>query len=131
MGSMEHSLSSLSVYGSVKADGESFGEIGGWLSYASMSGGPGGGSGGTILLFLHMLTVCEESVVSSAGGLGSPSGGGGGGGGRIHFHWVDVPTGDEYYPIASITGNITSRFGLNSLLVLFKLFLYCLSMPNE
>ncbi|XP_020244404.1 uncharacterized protein LOC109822590 isoform X2 [Asparagus officinalis] len=113
MGSMEHSLSSLSVYGSVKADGESFGEIGGWLSYATMSGGPGGGSGGTILLFLHMLTVGEESVISSAGGLGSPSGAGGGGGGRIHFHWLDVPTGDEYYPIASITGNITSRGGFS------------------
>ena len=120
---MENSLSSLSVYGSVKADGESSSEISGWPDYASMIGGPGGGSGGTILLFLHMLTVGEESVISSVGGLGSLSGGGGGGGGgRIHFHWSDIPTGDEYYPIASGTGNIISRFGLNPRLQVIHLF---------
>lgn len=116
MGSMEHSLFSLSVYGSVRADGESSGEIGGWLDYSRVSEGPGGGSGGTILLFLHMLTVAKGSVISSVGGLGSLNGGGGGGG-RIHFHWSDIPTADEYYPIASVTGNISSRFGLNSVLI--------------
>lgn len=115
MGSMEHSLSSLSVYGSVTADGESSGETVRSLGYNSMIGGPGGGSGGTILLFLHLLTVGEKSVISSIGGLGSLGGGGGGGGGRIHFHWSDIPTGDEYYPIVSIAGNISSRFVLISL----------------
>lgn len=112
MGSMLHSLTSLSVYGSVKADGQSSGEIGGWLDYSRMSGSPGGGSGGTILLFLHILTVAEGSIISSVGGLGGSGGGGGGGGGRIHFHWANIPTADEYYPIASVTGNISSRFGL-------------------
>lgn len=116
MGSMEHSLSSLSVSGSVKADGESSGETGGGLGYTSMSEGPGGGSGGTILLFLHKLIVGKTSVISSVGGLGSLNGGGGGGGGRIHFHWYNVPTGNAYYPIASIAGNISSRFGFISLL---------------
>ncbi|XP_020259156.1 uncharacterized protein LOC109835595 isoform X2 [Asparagus officinalis] len=112
MGSMEHSLTSLSVYGSVKADGESSGETDRWVNYASMNGGPGGGSGGTILLFLHTLMVGRGSVISSVGGLGSFSSGGGGGG-RIHFHWSDIPTGDEYYPIASVTGNISSRGGIS------------------
>ncbi|KAJ6840658.1 uncharacterized protein M6B38_118000 [Iris pallida] len=114
MGSMEHSLSSLSVYGSVKSDGESYGEHGGWINNAVTNDSgvwPGGGSGGTILLFLHSLTVGKESILSSVGGLGSPRGGGGGGGGRIHFHWSDIPTGDEYIPIASVKGDITSRGG--------------------
>jgi len=131
MGSMEHTLSSLSVYGSVKADGESSGKISRWLDYASTTGGPGGGSGGTVLLFLHMLTVSEESVISSVGGLGSLSGGGGGGGGRIHFHWSDIPTGDEYYSIASVAGNITSRFGLNFLVFRLCVFLCYVPMPKE
>ncbi|KAJ6813534.1 uncharacterized protein M6B38_141930 [Iris pallida] len=111
MGSMEHSLSSLSVYGSLKADGESSGELGGPTNDSSV--GPGGGSGGTILLFLHSLTVGKESILSSAGGLGSLSGGGGGGGGRIHFHWSDIPTGEEYLPIANVKGNISSRGGVS------------------
>ncbi|RWW72844.1 hypothetical protein BHE74_00019324 [Ensete ventricosum] len=104
MGSMERSLASLSVYGSVEADGEDFGEA----ATGSSDGGPGGGSGGTILLFLHSLTLGGSSALSSAGGHGS-CGGGGGGGGRIHFHWSDIPTGDEYLPVANGKGKINTR----------------------
>ncbi|XP_010925407.1 uncharacterized protein [Elaeis guineensis] len=115
MGSLERSLSSLSVHGSVEADGESFGDFIGGHNDATINasnGGPGGGSGGTILLFLHTLTLGDTSVVSSVGGLGS-HGGGGGGGGRIHFHWSSIPTGDEYLPVATVKGNINTRGGLS------------------
>ncbi|KAM0944757.1 hypothetical protein DsansV1_C11g0112261 [Dioscorea sansibarensis] len=115
MGSQEHALSSLSIYGSVEADGESFGEItrrlGGYFADFLM-GGPGGGSGGTILLFLHTMSLGDSSILSSVGGFGSHNGGGGGGGGRIHFHWSDIPTGDEYFPVSSVKGKITTRGGL-------------------
>ncbi|XP_020097904.1 uncharacterized protein LOC109716759 [Ananas comosus] len=108
MGSWEHSLSSLSIFGSVEANGESFSSAVANIS----SGGPGGGSGGTILLFLRTLTLGEASVLSSGGGLGS-HGGGGGGGGTIHLHWSDIPTGDEYLPIATVKGTINSRGGIS------------------
>ncbi|KAJ9701901.1 hypothetical protein PVL29_003914 [Vitis rotundifolia] len=115
MGSLEHPLSSLSIEGSVKADGESSREST-RNNYYSMNNGsnvnPGGGSGGTILLFLRSLALGEAAVLSSIGGHGSPHGGGGGGGGRIHFHWSDIPTGDVYQPIASVKGSIHSRGGL-------------------
>ncbi|KAA8525196.1 hypothetical protein F0562_006940 [Nyssa sinensis] len=102
MGSWEHPLSSLSVEGSVKANGENFRNrdhviIDDW------NGGPGGGSGGTILLFLQGLVLGESGILSSVGGHGSPNGGGGG---RIHFHWSDIPTGDVYQPIAIVKGSI-------------------------
>ena len=103
MGSVEHPLSSLSVEGAVRADGESFKGI---VFMNGTAGGPGGGSGGTILMFLHTLDVGEYAVLSSVGGYGSPKGGGGGGGGRVHFHWSDVPTGDMYQPIARVNGSI-------------------------
>ncbi|XVF49069.1 hypothetical protein PTKIN_Ptkin03bG0239400 [Pterospermum kingtungense] len=112
MGSLEHSLSSLSVYGSLRADGESFGESIREHDRRTVSNiGPGGGSGGTILLFVHTIVLSDSSVLSMAGGHGSPSGGGGGGGGRIHFHWSDIPTGNEYLPIASVKGSIDTRGG--------------------
>lgn len=100
---------SLSINGSVESDGESFRGV---IANAS-TGGPGGGSGGTILLFLRTLTLGEASVLSTAGGIGSRYGGGGGGGGRIHFHWSDITTGDEYVPVASVNGLINSRFVIN------------------
>lgn len=103
---------SLSIYGSVESDGESKGVI----TNSSSTGGPGGGSGGTILLFLRTLTLGEASVLSTTGGTGSHDGGGGGGGGRIHFHWSDITTGDEYVPVASVTGLISSRFVITFLL---------------
>ncbi|KAK3009003.1 hypothetical protein RJ639_013595 [Escallonia herrerae] len=117
MGSWEHPLSSLSVEGSVRADGESFGENIGkkqHLTPDDWHGGPGGGSGGTILLFLSTLAVGSSGTLSSVGGCGSPygSGGGGGGGGRIHLHWSDIPTGDVYQPIASVKGSIHTGGGL-------------------
>nr|XP_009388553.1 PREDICTED: uncharacterized protein LOC103975341 isoform X1 [Musa acuminata subsp. malaccensis] len=108
MGSMERSLASLSVYGSVEADGENFREA----ATGSSDGGPGGGSGGTVLLFLHSLTLGGSSVLSSVGGHGS-CGGGGGGGGRIHFHWSDIPTGDEYLPVANGKGKINTWGGMS------------------
>ncbi|GMI84352.1 hypothetical protein like AT5G11700 [Hibiscus trionum] len=115
MGSMEHPLSSLSVEGAVRVDGESFAETA-WPHKYSVSNdssiAPGGGSGGTVLLFIHTLTLGESAILSSAGGYGSPKGGGGGGGGRIHFHWSDIPTGDVYQPIARVKGSIYSRGGL-------------------
>ena len=113
MGSSEHPLSSLSIEGSVSADGESFKGTSGKANYAiadGLNGGPGGGSGGSILLFLHTLALGEPAVLSSTGGSGGPNGCGGGGGGRIHFHWSDIPTGDVYQPIATVKGSIQARF---------------------
>ncbi|KAG6466027.1 hypothetical protein ZIOFF_076177 [Zingiber officinale] len=111
MGSMEHALVSLSVDGSVEADGEDFKEAS--IITGLSDAGPGGGSGGTILLFLHSLTLGDSSILSSAGGLGSLSGGGGGGGGRIHFDWSDIPTGDEYLPVANVKGIINTSGGIS------------------
>ncbi|WVZ72633.1 hypothetical protein U9M48_021058 [Paspalum notatum var. saurae] len=101
MGSWEYSLPSLALYGSVESNGG---------SYNGSIGGPGGGSGGTILLFVHTLSLAESSVLSSVGGFGS-AGSGGGGGGRIHFHWSNIPTGDEYVPVAAVKGSILSSGG--------------------
>ncbi|BFG18494.1 hypothetical protein CerSpe_047680 [Prunus speciosa] len=115
MGSSEHPLSSLSVEGSMTADGESFERTTLKEKFPlvdSLSGGPGGGSGGTILLFLRTLALGESAILSSVGGYSSSIGGGGGGGGRIHFHWSDIPTGDVYQPIASVEGSILSGGGV-------------------
>lgn len=107
MGSLEHSLSSLTLEGSLRADGESFREdIGVYNGRVISTIGPGGGSGGTVLLFVQSLVLGNSSMISTAGGLGSPSGGGGGGGGRVHFHWSDILVGDEYIPLASVEGTI-------------------------
>ncbi|XP_030530685.2 uncharacterized protein LOC115741106 [Rhodamnia argentea] len=114
MGSAEHPLSTLSIEGSVKADGENFDHTIQMEEYNIMyipDGGPGGGSGGTVLMFLRGLALGESAVLSSVGGKGSPNGGGGGGGGRIHFHWSDIPTGDVYQPIASVEGIIDTGGG--------------------
>ncbi|KAL8489690.1 hypothetical protein ACS0TY_025547 [Phlomoides rotata] len=111
MGSLEHSLSKLVVHGEIKADGESYGKYpsikdGGFVS----DGGPGGGSGGTILLFVHNFILDDMATISTFGGHGSPNAGGGGGG-RIHFHWSDIPTGDEYIAMANARGTIGIRGG--------------------
>ncbi|XP_015899506.2 uncharacterized protein LOC107432822 [Ziziphus jujuba] len=112
MGSMEHALSSLSLDGSLTADGESFGEDFSKQNGRAISNiGPGGGSGGTILLFVHLLALGDSSTISTVGGHGSPSGGGGGGGGRVHFHWSEIPVGDAYLPIASVKGSILTGGG--------------------
>ncbi|KAI4316070.1 hypothetical protein L6164_024087 [Bauhinia variegata] len=114
VGSFEHPLSSLSILGSVRADGQNFkgatkGEI--FAIFGGLNGDPGGGSGGTILVFLHTLAIGQSAILSSMGGYGSSTGGGGGGGGRIHFHWSDIPTGDVYQPIASVEGCIHTGGG--------------------
>lgn len=112
MGSLEHPLSSLSIEGSVRADGDSFEGVIRRETYIILDrfGGPGGGSGGTILLFLHTLSIGESAILSSMGGYSRSIGGGGGGGGRIHFHWSDIPTGDVYQPIASVKGSIHTGY---------------------
>lgn len=123
MGSSEHPLSSLSIQGSVNADGENSDPATRREKVAffdNFTGGPGGGSGGTILLFLHTLAVGETAILSSMGGYSSSSGGGGGGGGRIHFHWSNIPTGDVYQPIASVKGDIHTGYVYKKLL--FKLY---------
>ncbi|CAI0381031.1 unnamed protein product [Linum tenue] len=112
IGSMEHALSSLSVYGSLRADGESFGEDPKRDAIMTSNVGPGGGAGGTILLFVHSVTFGSSSTISTMGGHGSPYGGGGGGGGRVHFHWANIPTGDEYVPIAIANGSLQTGGGL-------------------
>ncbi|GJM94810.1 hypothetical protein PR202_ga11489 [Eleusine coracana subsp. coracana] len=108
MGSLEQSLPTLSLSGSIEANGGNFSGV---ASHAA-SGGPGGGSGGTILLFVQTLLLKKESTLSTVGGVGS-NGGGGGGGGRIHFHWSDIPTGDDYIPFATVNGSILARGGVS------------------
>lgn len=121
MGSLGHSLSSLSIDGSLRADGESFGEnIGKKVGKGDI--GPGGGSGGTILLFVHSLALGDSSTISTVGGHGSHSGGGGGGGGRLHFHWSDITVGDEYQPLARINGTINIRFVSDQIHLYFTSF---------
>lgn len=111
MGSLEHSLSCLSLDGSLRADGESFGEGFANQNIRTISNmGPGGGSGGTILLFVQTVALSDSSVISTVGGHGSPNGGGGGGGGRVHFHWSEIPVGDAYVPIANVKGSILTGF---------------------
>ncbi|EOY24117.1 Uncharacterized protein TCM_015803 isoform 1 [Theobroma cacao] len=110
MGSTQWPLLRLSIYGSLRADGQSFGKatING---NRSLIGGLGGGSGGTVLLFLQELMLAENSSLSTVGGDGGPLGGGGGGGGRVHFHWSNIGIGDEYVPVATIDGFINSSGG--------------------
>lgn len=109
MGSLEHSLSKLVVHGEIKADGESYGKYVGGKDGGFVSDvGPGGGSGGTILLFVHNFVLDDIATISTSGGHGSQNAGGGGGG-RIHFHWSDIPIGDEYMPMAIVRGTIGVR----------------------
>ena len=111
MGSLEHSLSSLYIDGSLRADGESYGEKivnQHGMQTAVLSNG-GGGSGGTILLFLNSIVLGDSSIISTNGGHGSVDGGGG----RVHFHWADITVGNEYLPVASGEGTINVRFASN------------------
>lgn len=113
MGSLEHPLTSLSVEGSVRSDGESFKGSLEEKQHGSPKVPdiyPGGGSGGTLLMFLRTLALTKNATLSTTGGNGSPNGAGGGGGGRIHFHWFDIPTGDVYLPIASVQGSINTWY---------------------
>ncbi|KAH8513976.1 hypothetical protein H0E87_007007, partial [Populus deltoides] len=110
MGSIQWPLLKLNLYGSLRVDGQSFDKAS-INSNASLIGGLGGGSGGTVLLFLQELMLAENSSLSVRGGNGSPLGGGGGGGGRVHFHWYKIDIGDEYVPVASISGSINRSGG--------------------
>ncbi|XP_062225242.1 uncharacterized protein LOC133923944 isoform X3 [Phragmites australis] len=113
IGSMKWPLSSLLIYGSLSSDGESHrGTTGN--SNGTLKGGVGGGSGGSILLFLQWLLLEKNSSLSASGGNGGVHGGGGGGGGRIHFHWSNIATGDEYVQIASANGTVASSGGSGS-----------------
>jgi hypothetical protein len=106
---MKWPLSKLLVYGSLSSDGERYrGTTGN--SNTTFKGGIGGGSGGSILLFLQGLLLQRNSSLSASGGHGGVHGGGGGGGGRIHFHWLNIATGDEYVQIASVIGTVASRY---------------------
>lgn len=112
IGSGQWPLSKLYISGSMRADGQSYDKAIENIN-GSTVGGLGGGSGGTILLFLQALTLVQDSYISVAGGHGVPFGGGGGGGGRVHFHWSNIDVGDEYVPIATINGTISSRYAIN------------------
>lgn len=105
LGSLDHPIADLEIYGILAADGGSFNKTEVKESEVEV-GDPGGGSGGTLLLFLQTLAMANGSSLSSAGGHGGPVGGGGGGGGRLHFHWVNIPTGVEFVPVANINGGI-------------------------
>lgn len=110
MGSILWPLTKLDIYGSMRADGESYGNAT-RNSNGTLIGGLGGGSGGTILLFIQAISLFDNSSLSVAGGHGVPVGGGGGGGGRLHFHWSKIGTGDEYVPLAIINSTITTWGG--------------------
>ncbi|CAL5028567.1 unnamed protein product [Urochloa decumbens] len=113
IGSMKWPLSRLLIHGSMNSDGESHrGTTGN--SNGTFKGGVGGGSGGSILLFLQGLLLEKNSSLSASGGNGGVYGGGGGGGGRIHFHWSNIATGDEYVQIASINGTVASSGGFGN-----------------
>ena len=109
MGSIQWPLLTLDIYGALRANGQSY--VGATRNInGTLIGGLGGGSGGTILLFLQTLELAENSSLSAVGGNGGLFGGGGGGGGRVHFHWSKIDVGDEYVPVAMISGAIDSRY---------------------
>ncbi|XP_010445772.1 PREDICTED: uncharacterized protein LOC104728503 [Camelina sativa] len=86
IGSIQFPLFVLNLSGSLSSDGQSLGKpiVNG---NRSLVGGVGGGSGGTILLFLQMLELSKN------------------------FHWDMLHTGDEYSPVATVKGSISSRGG--------------------
>lgn len=110
MGSIQWPLLTLDIYGALRTNGQSY--VGATRNInGTLIGGLGGGSGGTILLFLQTLELAENSSLSAVGGNGGLFGGGGGGGGRVHFHWSKIDVGDEYVPVAMISGAIDSSGG--------------------
>lgn len=119
MGSIQWPLIKLDIYGSLRADGQSCVKET-KTSDGTFIGGLGGGSGGTVLLFLEILVLAENSSLSAIGGNGGILGGGGGGGGRIHFHWSKIDMGDEYVPVATISGPINSRYAYLSCYICFN-----------
>jgi hypothetical protein len=118
LGSLDHPISTVEVYGDLVADGESLYEEGLAKAMTTVAeqqgnnGGPGGGSGGSLLLFLKTMTMGNMSLLSSVGGHGGLLGGGGGGGGRVHFHWSNIATGEDFVPLATGRGLITTWYVL-------------------
>lgn len=110
MGSKQWPLSKLDIYGSMRADGQTYGNAT-TNTNGTLIGGLGGGSGGTILLFIQAISLFDNASLSVAGGHGVPVGGGGGGGGRVHFHWSKIGTGDDYVPLATINSTISTWGG--------------------
>jgi hypothetical protein len=114
LGSLDHPISTVEVYGDLVADGESLYEeelakaMTTVAEQQGNNGGPGGGSGGSLLLFLKTMTMGNMSLLSSVGGHGGLLGGGGGGGGRVHFHWSNIATGEDFVPLATGRGLITT-----------------------
>jgi hypothetical protein len=123
LGSMYHPVTVLDVYGVLAADGESSARVDSDRKMGGQVGGPGGGSGGSLLLFLQTMILGNGSLLSTAGGQGGAVGGGGGAGGRVHFHWSDIPTGEDYVPIATVEGHIDTRLFTNQLFGFLKLAL--------
>lgn len=90
MGFKQSSLSRLDIYGSMRADGQSY------VNATTNSNNTLiGGLGGTILIFIQEISLFDNSFLSVAGGHRVPVVGGGGGGGRFHFHRSKIGTGDE------------------------------------
>lgn len=110
VGSLEHPITTLEVFGALSANGESSSEVGS-TTEAEVEG-LGGGSGGSLLLFVASILLGNGSLLSTGGGNGGLGGGGGGGGGRVHFHWSKIPTGNEYMPVATGEGRIVTRYRL-------------------
>ncbi|KAG0603647.1 hypothetical protein M758_10G110100 [Ceratodon purpureus] len=111
LGSMYHPVTVLDVYGVLAADGESSARVDFSTKLGGQVGGSGGGSGGSLLLFLQTMILANGSLLSTTGGRGGAVGGGGGAGGRVHFHWSDIPTGEDYVPIATVEGHISISGG--------------------
>lgn len=109
MGSIEHPITKVEIFGVLSADGGSFNSSLRGGDGSPEIGDPGGGSGGSLLLFLQTLLMGNESILSSAGGHGGRVGGGGGAGGRLHFHWSNIPTGVDFVPVAHVKGLYHTR----------------------
>jgi PKD repeat protein len=107
-------MGTLTVNGSVSANGTPPGPT------ASLTdqGGPGGGSGGAILLMSPHLVLANESVASAKGGTGystsvsSGSGGGGGGGGRITMVSDQPSSAINFLNVGGGLGGVTTGGGL-------------------
>ncbi len=93
LGSLDHPISTVEVYGVLEADGENSDEVGSKVAIAE-EGGPGGGSGGSLLLFLKTMTMGNMSLFSSVGGHGGLVGGGG---------------GEDFVPLATGRGIVATR----------------------
>ncbi|KAK9073811.1 hypothetical protein SSX86_006405 [Deinandra increscens subsp. villosa] len=109
IGLLDHPILTVSVDGSLTADGGNYRDKTANNPYKlfSLVGGYGGGSGGTILLLVNTMSLGASGVLSSDGVYGNPNGSGSE---RIHFHWSHITTEDIYQPVANAKGNISTGF---------------------